>query len=288
MEALFEQIKGNDSVFSQEEYKADSIVFHAIESARIAEGYVLYSDHKDVIMLFSANKEVKKVWIWTSSVVREDTQKIINICRFLKNQGIDKPEIYMKKEISDSMSDLYAVASGELNYEVRDEYSLQIFSTDSAFSKVELSAGEKIVKLDMSKDSNRRLLTNFYRSLAEEFRWTTKFDRKINEYFALEHYALIKDGRIISNAVVGSPTEVYLRVKSIATVADMRKQGYAHKVLSYVTKEILSKGKAPILYAHIGNKAAMALWTKNNYKSYGKLSLLKVGSGVRAWEIAKK
>lgn len=282
MEALFEQIKGNDSVFLREEYVADSVIFHAIESARIAKDYVLYSDHKDVIMLFSANKDVKKVWIWTSSVVREDTQKIINICRFLKKQGIDKPEIYMKEEISDSMSDLYAVASGELNYEVRDEYSLQIFSTNTSPQKAELSDSEKIVKLDMSKDSDRQLLTDFYRSLSEEFRWTAKFDRKINEYFALEHYALIKDGKIISNAAVGSPTEVYLRVKSVATVTDMRNQGCAHKVLSYVTEQILASGKSPILYAHVGNKAAMALWAKNNYKSYGKLSLLKVGRGVRA------
>ncbi|MGN0537981.1 MAG: GNAT family N-acetyltransferase [Acutalibacteraceae bacterium] len=278
MELLFDKIDGNDKVFSQQEYISDAVVFHAIESARIAEGYALFSDHKDVIMLFTAKKDSKRVWIWTSSAVREETKKIIDICRFLKKQGIDKPEIYIKEEIADSMSDLYAVASGELNYEVRDEYSLQIFGLDTAPKQAELSADEKIVKLDMSKESDRQLLTDFYRSLSEEFRWTTKFDRKLNEYFALEHYALIKDGRIVSNAVVGSPTAVYLRVKSIATLSELRNQGYAYKVLAYVSDKILSSGKSPILYAHVGNKAAMALWAKSNYKPYGKLSLLKVGN----------
>ncbi len=278
MDVLFDKIKGNDSVFSQEEYISDSVVFHAIESARMSENYILYSDHKDIIILLSARMGSHKVWIWTSSVVCDDMQKIINICRFLKKQGLDKPEIYIKNEIAGSMSDLYAVASGELNYEVRDEYSLQIFGLDTVPKQAELSENEKIVKLDTSSESDRKLLKDFYLSLAEEFRWTLKFDRKLDEYLALDHYALIKDGRIVSNAVVGSPTAVYLRVKSIATLAELRNQGYAYKVLVYVSQKILDSGKSPILYAHVGNKAAMALWSKTNYKPYGKLSLLKVGN----------
>ena len=277
MEILFDKINEKDTVFEQEEYKQDSVVFHAIESARFALGYYsIFSDHKDVIIMFSAKKGSKKVWIWTSSAVCDDTQKIINICRFLNKQDIPKPEIYIKEEISASMSDLYAVASGELNYEIQDEYSLRIFGLKDG-SEATLQDGDKIVELDTFNEENRRLLTDFYRSLSDEFHWTHKFDRKLREYFDLQHFALINNGEIISNAAVGGATDRFLRIKSLATLEDLRNRGFAFKVLQYTSAKILESGKRPILYSHIGNKPAMALWSKAGYSPIGKLCLLKVG-----------
>lgn len=275
MKILFDKIKSNDSVFLQPEYLQDSVLFNAIESAKGMTGFSVFSDHKDVILLLPP-KGSKKVWVWTSSAVRENTQKMIDICRFLKNQNIPKAEIYLKQEISAFMSDLYALASSEIYYDVKDEYSLRIFGLDALPESVALSSDEKIVTLNMSDEGDKKLLKDFYSSLSKEFGWTLKFDRKINEYFTLKHFALIKEGKIISNAAIGSATERFLRVKSIATLQDMRNQGYAFKVLRHTSAQILEEGKEPILYAHVGNKSAMALWSKSGYTSRGKLSLLKV------------
>ena len=64
MALKFDKISGNDAIFKNPEYIADSIIFNAIESARNDEGYELYSDHKNVII--STPKKGNRVWIWTS------------------------------------------------------------------------------------------------------------------------------------------------------------------------------------------------------------------------------
>ena len=107
MALKFDKISGNDAIFKNPEYIADSIIFNAIESARNDESYELYSDHKNVII--STAKKGSRVWIWTSSMIKNDTSKLIDICRFLCDCNIPKVEIYVKQDVSGNLSDLYAL-----------------------------------------------------------------------------------------------------------------------------------------------------------------------------------
>ena len=50
MALKFDRISGDDEIFRNPEYIADSIIFNSIESARNDESYELYSDHKNVII----------------------------------------------------------------------------------------------------------------------------------------------------------------------------------------------------------------------------------------------
>lgn len=272
MATVFERIKGDDEIFSCKEYIADSLIFNTIETARKDPAHELYSDHKNVIILRATNGP--RVWLWTSTTIKDDTSKLIDICRFLRDLNVPKAEIYLKQEVAGNFSDLYALTTLEINYVVKDELSIAIM-TYNAKSPID-NTDEGIVVIDSSDPEHIRMVREFYESLKEEFRWTEKIDRKVKEYLGLEMFALVKGGRILAISVLGGRTEDYMRVKSIAVLADERRKGYGYEMCSYTVNTILGRGLTPVLYTHVGNAGAMALWKKADFRISNKLYLLKI------------
>lgn len=276
MATKFEQISGNDEIFKNKEYVSDAIIFNTIESARNAPNCKIYSDHKNVIILFSNNSP--RIWLWTSNAIKEDTNKLIDICRFLRDCNIPKAEIYLKEEVSTSFSDLYALTTLEINYSVKDEFSLAVYiynKKDNANMPV-LEDDEKIILIDKDNEAHKKLVFDYYDSLKEEFRWTEKFERKVNEYLNMEMYGLVKGGKMVANAVIGGKTEQYLRIKSISVLKDERRKGFGYKMCIFALNKIRESGLTPILYTHVGNKSAVALWGKSGFNLKDKLYLLKI------------
>ncbi len=276
MATKFERIAGNDSIFLTKEYIADSIIFNSIESARTAPDCKIYSDHKNVIILFANNNP--RIWLWTSSAIKDDTNKLIDICRFLRDCNIPKAEIYLKEEVSTSFSDLYALTTLEINYSVKDEFSLAvyIYNKKGEANVPELAEDEEIICVDKNNEAHRKLVTDFYEQLKDEFRWTDKFERKVNEYLNMEFYGLVKNGKMIANAVIGGRTEQYLRIKSVAVLKDERCKGFGYKMCLFALGKIRERDLTPILYTHVGNKSAVALWGKSGFNVKDKLYLLKI------------
>lgn len=271
----FDKISSADAIFSNPEYIADSIIFNSIESARNEHNYTLYSDHKNVII--STSKKGHKVWIWTSSSIKDDTTGLIDICRFLRDCNIPQAEIYLKQDVAGNFSDLYALTTLELNYNVKDEFSLAVFTyTGEKIENISVADDEKIIFIDKNNPEHIALITEFYKSLSSEFRWTNKFERKLNEYLDMELYSLVKNGKIIAAAAVGGRTENYLRLKSVAVLADWRQKGYGYIMTVYALNKIKALDLTPVLYTHVGNKAAMALWAKCGLKQKDRLYLLKI------------
>lgn len=277
MATKFEKIAGNDSIFNNKEYIADSIIFNSIESARSASDCKIYSDHKNVIILFANNSP--RIWLWTSDTIKDDTNKLIDICRFLRDSNVPKAEIYLKEEVAGTFSDLYALTTLEINYSVKDEFSLAVYTYNKKNQEIEipeLEKDEKIIKVDKDNEAHKKLVTDFYMQLKDEFRWNDKFERKVNEYLQMEFYALVKDGRMIANAVIGGKTEQYLRIKSIAVLSDERCKGFGYKMCLFALNKIRERNLTPILYTHVGNKSAVALWGKSGFSVKEKLYLLKI------------
>lgn len=276
MATLFEKIKGDDKIFTNKEYISDSLMFNSIETARTDGNYDMYSDHKSVIILME--KKGNKVWLWTSSTIKEDTNKLIDICRFLRDSDVPRAEIYLKQDVSGTFSDLYALATLEINYVVKDEFSMAVytFSGDKTASAAQLDEGEEIIRIDKNNDKHRAMVREYYESLKNEFRWQEKFERKVEEYLNTELYVLVKDGRIIANAALAGSTEHYIRIKSIAVREDMRRKGYGYKMAAYAVGLIRERSLTPVLYSHVGNASAVALWTKTGFKAKDKLYLLKI------------
>ena len=278
MATIFDKISGNDEIFNHKEYIADSLIYNTIEAGRRETYFNLYSDHKNVIK--KKKKKGNRVWLWTSSTIKEDTNKLIDICRFIRDCGIPKAEIYLKEEVAGNFSDLYALTTLEINYVVKDELSLAVYTynggkiTDADGSKP--AEDEKIILIDKENTDHVKLVTEFYRQLCDEFHWNNKFDRKVSEYLDMEQYALIKDGKMIANVVIGSNTDKYSRIKSIAVLADRRRQGFGYKMCVYAVNQIKNRELTPVLYAHVGNASAVALWNKTGFKAKNKLNLLKI------------
>lgn len=275
MATKFDRISGTDEIFDSREYLDDSVVFNSIESARIECNYDMYSDHKNVIILTA--KRGHKVWLWTSSTIKDDTNKLIDICRFIRDCKVPHAEIYLKHDVAENFSDLYALATLELNYVVKDEYSLAVYEYDGEkLPESEISDDEKIIRIDKDNEEHVKLVTDFYRALSDEFGWNNKFDRKVNEYLNMELYALVKDEKMIANAAIGSPTEKYLRIKSVAVLENERGKGYGHKMCVFVVNKIKERERTPMLYAHVGNVSAVALWNKTGFRIKDKLYLIKL------------
>ncbi len=278
MATKFDKIAGNDTIFSSKEYITDSIIFNTIESARNEADYNMYSDHKNVIILTA--KRGHKVWLWTSSTIKDDTNKLIDICRFLRDCKIPKAEIYLKQDVAGNFSDLYALTTLEINYVVKDEFSLAVYTYSgeeiSNIPGIALESDEKIILIDKNNPDHVKLVTDFYTQLTDEFRWSDKFDRKVNEYLDMELYAFVKNGKMIANAAIGGKTEQYLRIKSIAVLPDERKKGYGYKMCVFAVNKIKERDLTPILYTHIGNASAVALWDKSGFNMKDKLYLLKI------------
>lgn len=276
MATVFERIKGDDKIFDNKEYISDSLMFNSIETARTEGNYDMYSDHKSVIVLIE--KKGNKVWLWTSSTIKEDTNKLIDICRFLRECDVPRAEIYLKQDVSGTFSDLYALATLEINYVVKDEFSMAVytFSGNKTASAAELGEGEEIIRIDRNNEKHRAMVREYYETLKDEFRWQEKFERKLEEYLNTELYVLVKDGKIIANAALAGSTEHYIRIKSIAVREDMRRRGYGYKMAAYAVGLIRDRSLTPVLYSHVGNTSAVALWSKAGFKAKDKLYLLKI------------
>ena len=278
MATVFEKISGDDKIFSNKEYVADSLMFNSIETARNDGNYDMYSDHRSVIILTEKNGH--KVWLWTSTAIKEDTNKLIDICRFLRDCNIPRAEIYLKQDVSGTFSDLYALATLEINYVVKDEFSMAVytFAGDkvSGLSETDKSKGEEIILIDKNNEKHRSMVRKYFETLKDEFRWNEKFERKIEEYLSTELYAYVKDGEMIANAALAGKTEHYIRIKSIAVREDMRRKGYGYRMVAFAVGCIRERGLTPVLYSHVGNESAVALWSKAGFKAKDKLYLLKI------------
>ncbi len=272
MATVFDRIEGNDKVFEGAEYKADSLLFNAIESARNDDSCKIFTDHSSVVIMIP--EKGNRVWIWTSDTVNDDTAKMIDICRFLRDRGIPKVEIYLKHDISDSFSDMYAIASSEMDYVVKDELSLAIFKYEG--DRPEAYSGDEIIHIDKNNPAHVKLVTDFYRACCDEFRWHDKFDRKVEEYLNTQLYAYIRDGKMIANTVIGGHTDDFIRIKSVAVLSSERRKGLGYTMCKFIINKIMDCDKMPVLYTHVGNAAAMALWAKAGFKLHDKLYLLKV------------
>ena len=86
----------------------------------------------------------------------------------------------------------------------------------------------------------------------------------------------MKNKKAVAVAAIGSTTEDYIRIKSIAVLKSERNKGFGTKICAFVANTIKDRGHTPMLYSHVGNKSAMALWNKTGFKLNDKLYLLKI------------
>lgn len=270
----FKQISANDEIFSNEEYIRDSMLFNAIENARQSDNSRFYSDSKDIIIQNYDGSS--RVWIWTSSAMKNDTKSLMDLSFFLRDLNIPNIRFYVKYDIANQLSDLYALVSFEVSYSVKDEFSLGLFTCENINVSEKDFIDFNTVTLSMNNPGDRALLANFYKSLSMEFKWDN-LRNKIGEYEKHEMYGIMVNGEIVSNVVTGCLTNnKYISLESVAVLHKYRSKGYGYANLMYAMNEFKKKNYIPIFYSHMGNKPAMQLWKKSGFEIKDKIYLIKL------------
>ena len=263
------RVSANDDIFKHPDYLEDRLVFNYIDGARRYEETEFFSDKKHIIIC--RKKDNKSVWIWTDDTVYDDVDAVIQIAKTIRDFNTQGLEFFTKPELAQIFSDMYALISNDLDYQVKNEFSLGAY----VFSpKISLS-DEAVTVLKYTKKFNKELL-NFYAELKDEFHWDDqKVEAMVRKFAASSTYLLLKNGQIVSVCVISVDDCDYSSIRSVATKISERNKGYGTLVTN-ISSTIHTKGnKKLMLYANDGNLSAVSTFKKAGFELVGKVHLIK-------------
>lgn len=270
MNAVITKIYADDIVFTNPEYINDRLVFNYIEGARQYSTTEFFSDGKNVIIC--RKKDNNSVWIWTDDDIYDDKDTIIAIANTIKSFNTPNLEFYVKPAIAQIFSDMYALVSGDLDYQVKSEFSLGAYK----FSATKLKIDDSVTVQKYSKKNYSDLL-NFYSGLKDEFRWSDeKLANMVNKYKKLNTFLLLKNGEVISVCVICDDDGDYSSIRSVATKREERNKGYGTLVANIASANSEKGGYEKImLYANNANIGAVSAFKKAGFKLVGNIHLIK-------------
>lgn len=270
MSATITKIEANDNVFSNPEYINDRLTFNYIEGARQYSTTEFFSDSKNVIIC--KKKDNNSVWIWTDDDIYDDKDTIFAIANTIKSLNTPNLEFYVKPAIAQIFSDMYALTSGDLDYQVKSEFSLGAYK----FSATKLKIDDSVTVQKYSK-KNYSELYKFYSDLKDEFHWSDeKLNRMVNKYKKLNTFLLLKKGEVISVCVICDDDGDYSSVRSVATKGEERNKGYGTFVTNIASASSVKGGSEKImLYANNANTSAISAFKKAGFKLIGNIHLIK-------------
>lgn len=264
------KIEANDIVFSNPEYINDRLVFNYIEGARQYSASEFFSDSKNVIIC--KKKDNNSVWIWTDDDIYDDKDAIFAIANTIKNFNTPNLEFYVKPAIAQIFSDMYALISGDLDYQIKSEFSLGAYK----FCATKLKSDDSVTVQKYSK-KNYDELFKFYSDLKDEFHWSDeKLCTMVNKYKKLNTFLLLKNGEVISVCVICDDDGNYSSVRSVATKTNERNKGYGTFVVNIASASSEKGGSEKImLYANNANISAISAFKKAGFKLVGNVHLIK-------------
>ena len=266
---IINRINADDSVFTSKAYLDDKLLFNYIEGAKKSENAEFLSDSKHVIICRKENNN--SVWIWTDNDSYNNTDLVFEIAKAVSSFNIAKPQFFTKPNIAPVLSDMYALLSHDLDYHIKDEFSLGAYRyTGSDIKEIKDATIQQYNK----KYSN--ILLEFYNELAEEFAWEDgrayDMSRQCQE---LNTYLLLKNGEVMSLCVVSDNDGEYSSIRSVATKKAQRNKGYATCVTSFAASATLQKGKNIMVYTNKGNISAQSTLKKAGFSFVGDIHLIK-------------
>lgn len=266
---IFNQIDKDDSIFSSPSYDSDRLIFNYIEGARRSGNAEIFSDGKYAIIC--RKKGHCNIWIWTCSDKSDDIDLIIETAKKVCELNIEKPEIFIRPEVAQKFSDMYALLSKDLDYQIKDEFSLGVYLY--TYKETELSDDVSIAKYEKKYND---ALYDFYSKLKNEFNWHDDYIKKtLKKYTEMNTFMLLKNNVILSVVVIGNSDGKFAGVRSVATLPEYRKKGYATALISMASNVISKDGVSVMLYSNKGNKSAAAVWKKAGFKYLGDIHLIK-------------
>lgn len=266
---IFNEISADDPIFSTPEYDKDRLVFNYIEGIRNEHEHTLYSDGK--LAIICRKKDNRAIWIWTHKDAYDNLELIISIAKKVSKMNIKKPYFFVKPQIAQVFSDMFALYTNDLDYQIKDELSLNVCK----FNGIHLEEKHEVTVHRYNKKLKSQLL-DFYSSFKEEFCWNDKRVQRIFEkYSKLNTYVLLKNGRIVSVAVLGNKDGKYSGVHSVATIKEERNKGYGSYITNIASHKTLKEAEGVMLYTNNSNKKSNKTFYKAGFDLVGKIHLIK-------------
>ncbi|MBQ8538534.1 MAG: GNAT family N-acetyltransferase [Ruminococcus sp.] len=263
------RISANDDIFERPDFLEDRLVFNYIDNARQDESTEFYSDEKHVIVC--RKKDNKSVWIWTDNETSTNVDIVANIAKVVKEFNVQGLEFFTKPQIAQIFSDMYALVSNELDYQVKSEYSLGTY----VFSPKSTLQNDDITVLKYNKKFFDKLL-GFYMELKDEFHWSEeKAERMVKKFTKLNVYLLLKNSEIISVCVISNDTDNCSSIRSVATKQSQRNNGYGTLVTNISSVMHQKADTTLMLYANNGNRSAVSTFKKAGFELIGNVHLIK-------------
>lgn len=263
----FQKIDRTHPIFDSLKYTKDRLLFNYIEGARRFDDNELYTDGELAVICRKHNHS--SVWIWTSINASDDVDLLIAIAEKITSFNIDQPEIFIRSEIAERFSDIFALVTKQLDYQPNDTYSLGAYVYKSNTYQDTDAVVEK-----MTSENQREIIESFYSDLQNEFRWNDEKKKHfINEYSIMEGYVLKINDQPVSVAIIDAGSGKTADIRSLATLKDYRNKGYATALTSFIVKS----GNGDIMvYSNKGNKAAAKVWQKVGFVPIGEITLIIV------------
>ena len=270
MSIVIEKIDNTDEVFSIEQYVNDRLSFNYIEGARKHDSAEFFSDKKHIIICKKENNN--SVWIWTDDEICDNKDAVIAIANTIKSFDTPFLQFFMKPNIASIFSDIYALVSCELDFRVKEEFSLGVYKFSS--NKMQLPDDLGVIKYNKKYSDE---LFEFYQSFQKDFHWSDeKLKKIVDKYKTLNTYMLLKDGELLSVCVLCDDDGDYSSIRSLVTKHEHRNKGYG-ALLSNITCQKSEKGgkEKIMLYANNANSSAISAFKKAGFKHSGDVFLIK-------------
>lgn len=263
------RISANDYIFENPGFVEDRLVFNYIDNARQIDSTEFFSDNKHVIIC--RKKDNNSVWIWTDNETSSNVEIVANIAKTVREFNTQGLEFYTKPQVAQIFSDMYALASNELDYQVKSEYSLGAY----VFApKVSLKSDD-ITVLKYNKKFFDKLLS-FYTQLKDEFHWSEeKVESMVKKFEKLNTYLLLKNSEIISVCVISNDTDKCSSIRSVATKPTQRNNGYGTLVTNISCAMHKKADTTLMLYANNANLSAVSTFKKAGFELIGDVHLIK-------------
>lgn len=268
-------------ILKSKEFLAEKTTFNLITLIMNSENPEYLTDNKTYLICRSSN--ITPIWIWTSNDISEEKQeevleKLDTLLDDDKVLQVTSKEIIFKKIV-----DKYQEKITRGYFKEKDYYLHMVtykcenpVLTKPIIGKKERPTMDDLETLKLFKKHDYEdTLTEEYSSKVTDEHLLTKTLKHINDP---NFYVWKVNERIVATASYVEEAEE-ARISCVFTNRDDRGNGYAGMLVYELCKEIIKKGKIPVIYADYDYLPSNKAYQKIGFKQVGDLYNVKIGNG---------
>lgn len=263
------KIAGNDTIIDRMISGDNEIIFNLISLIRSDADAMIYTDNKSY--LTAQSNSFTPIWIYTNENI--DYMAIAEIADILV-QAIEKNENVHIIGFAESLKNVFNRVSAQKKVVFSEYMPMNVYACREL--KTVTCKGNAVVPKAEYKLRIATLMKQMAKD-AEDYDLTDKEAEDIaSVYKDSKDILLWKDSDIIAMARIAHRDEKYARINTVVTDREYRGNGYAKMLVGEISKDVMSEGLTPMLYADARNPYSNALYQNIGYEKVGEVMEYKV------------